>query len=830
MVATLAILFAVLSVSVGTLCWFANNSVNFPTDFGGSAETAYFGGGDGSADNPYIINNKVHLYNLAWLQYLGYFNMRSDLNDGKSQTYFKLTADIDMDGLSIPPIGTEQYPFVGNFDGNHHTIRCVNISNRENDLTIRPTDAKFDGTGDDALLTTIETDESNRSEVSIVGLFGVVGDYSDYVSGDGGYSAIYTDFDAGKITLQNFYVDKIHVTSGSGATLVGLTAGYVSANLSNIGIYRSDITLTAGTTEGSTLADGAISYYALVGNKSAKTKATDWGSSDDGNDWGGSIDMRTLARRVNYMMATSENAYYQYVHIATFRNDNYHLYASSQRVKNYIFEYGYNPNGSQSLGTDANLLGGSYKTSSSTTESLYTVLPINVNKSAMGLDSDDETETVSRTVYKYNGSFNTGFDVFYPTSTKTNATFKLNTEYKNATSETVSNNTGYIVGLGTTTKTSAVQGAIQINVRLRSSSSSVKNSFNGTSYGASTFALITYCGVGDSGFCFIKDSYNTTDSGYTGPTGLGQVTLSEATYLNKEADGTYHYEKVRSDSNFERYMGIGDGNTNIYGLSFNSQYGFGINNASTVISYDGENGTEKLVTGAINFNVQDAGIITAIVGTYYGSDVEQNAFTLYKVDKEGLTVGSSASSGGLTTVNQIYEYNGEYYINENPNDSGTLRYDRTWYAKGKKNGNIPCNYACYIEIPVPAGDYVIGYDGVDTTCRNGYLMYLDIGANGSGSGSGSSTSYTISGVQFVNTDTVTNETYPTYTAVTFKLTDATGEVKTVLFERKGEVDELDTAVAYQSTGITATPNPTAKAEETTIQKSTHTDDETGNTG
>lgn len=729
-----ALLIIVISFSAISFAWLASGKhLNFPSSFGGSATPAYFAGGDGSKDNPFRITNPVHLYNLAWLQYLGYFNRRKGFNNGLDQTYFELGGNVDMAGRAIPPIGTEEYPFIGKFDGNGHKVTNLTISNKKGtgDLVYSPTNAKFSNN----ILRFV--DDSKAHDIEIVGMFGVTGNYKDYLNDYLKYHAKNpTDFKTADVNVSNFYVDKIHVRSNSAKTLAGLAAGYIGGNFSDVGVYRSDIKFAANAQANGVAGVGVLSKYSLVGayNEDLIT----W---DDANTWGGSIDMRTLARRVNYMMATAKNVYYFNPSVATFKNDNYHLYASSQRVKNYIFEYGYNPNGYQSLGTDANLLGGSYKTSSSGNENLYTILPINVDKSAMGLDSDSETEKVEKTVYKYTGNYNSGYDIFYPTETKTTVKFNVNTNYNTEESETTLNNTGYIVGLGTTNKTSATQGAIQINIRPRTSSSSIKNSFNGNSYAASTFALITYCG--NSGFRFIKDSYNTNDTNYTGPNGES-VTLNEATYLNKEADGTYHYEKVRSDSKFEQYMGIGEWG-NIYGLSFNNQYGFGVKNTSTVISY-GENGTEKLVTGTINFNVKKEGIITAIVGTYYGSDVKQNAFTLYKVNKDELNVGSSVSSGGLTTVEKIYEYNGKYYINDKPDESASLRYDRTWYGKGN-NGEIPTNHACYIEIPVPAGDYVIGYDGADTTVRNGYLMYLDIGANGEGSGE---TGYTMDKVRFIN--------------------------------------------------------------------------------
>ena len=106
----------------------------------GSSIGAYFGGGDGSSGTPYIISSPTHVYNLAWLQYLGFFNYdKTHIQGGQEvagadgaidkQYYFILQNDIDMDGMYIPPIGTETYPFVGNFNGNNHVVSDFTTSN-----------------------------------------------------------------------------------------------------------------------------------------------------------------------------------------------------------------------------------------------------------------------------------------------------------------------------------------------------------------------------------------------------------------------------------------------------------------------------------------------------------------------------------------------------------------------------------------------------------------------------------------------------------------------------------------------------------------------------
>ena len=143
----LSLAFAFVAV---TFCWFSRGELlNFRDDFG-SAKASYFGGGDGSSEEKaYVISSSTHFYNLAWLQYLGYFNAAGGANNGRLQSYFKLTKNIDMSELqrngtvsALPPIGTEQYPFIGNFNGNGCKIDNVFVSNLMSDLIVRPTTYK----------------------------------------------------------------------------------------------------------------------------------------------------------------------------------------------------------------------------------------------------------------------------------------------------------------------------------------------------------------------------------------------------------------------------------------------------------------------------------------------------------------------------------------------------------------------------------------------------------------------------------------------------------------------------------------------------------------
>ena len=62
---------ALIFATSATLMWFSNNISIVPTQIIASSDGAYYASGNGTKDDPYVINNARHLYNLAWLQYLG---------------------------------------------------------------------------------------------------------------------------------------------------------------------------------------------------------------------------------------------------------------------------------------------------------------------------------------------------------------------------------------------------------------------------------------------------------------------------------------------------------------------------------------------------------------------------------------------------------------------------------------------------------------------------------------------------------------------------------------------------------------------------------------
>ena len=264
----------------------------------GSSKSAYFAYGKGTSSSPYGIKTPRHLYNLAWLQYLGYFN--------DQQYYFELADDIDMSGWTLPPIGTEEYPFISNFNGQSYTVSNLNVSNQFSDYNVHP--GVISGfTGD-------------YTQPHILGMFGVVGN----VEGVTEYS-----YDTATNEIKNLGITGLAISNKSSTSLMGLAAGYVNGTLSNVAVDASSLNIQADT--------GALSYtnklsdYGVVGYCTENYKksfsnvtesiydvnVTDkikFNATESGNatGWGGSIDMKSVLERLISIKNANSKATFAY--------------------------------------------------------------------------------------------------------------------------------------------------------------------------------------------------------------------------------------------------------------------------------------------------------------------------------------------------------------------------------------------------------------------------------------------------------------------------------------------------------------------------------------
>lgn len=745
----LSLAFAFVAV---TFCWFSRGELlNFRNDFG-SAKASYFGGGDGSSEEKaYVISSSTHFYNLAWLQYLGYFNAAGGANNGRLQSYFKLTKNIDMSELqrngtvsALPPIGTEQYPFIGNFNGNGYKIDNVFVSNLMSDLIVRPTTYKT-ATDDNnnEVLAVYGTTGTTTKAVNIVGLFGVTGDYGvsadakGVVSGSNEYTNKFKDSLSsptaattsgadevyyGVMKVENLYTDNLSVKSASSKTLVGLAAGYASASLNNVGVYRCSITVNAGATG---LSDSApLSNYSLLGdyNDAVITwdeKPSGSGGGGSGNDWGGSINIYELSKRITYIMNDSMS-YSAYTSVA--EPNKFGLNNISYNKYNLPDTSFY-----ESTGIQAYLYNGSY-------------FPLGVNTDTEfsgGEITGKKTDSGS----KYR-NWKTATTSFFSDSSNS--------------SEILKNNTGYVTSPATTNKQDGTMHYIR-------DVSTVQNSFGGTTYDADKLVMLTY---NNGTFVRIKDGDNITRN----------TALESA------------FSDTVDASTLERYKAVKEDLSTIFTNSGNLIYTLGWTNTDSSIlpgnfTMDGTTYTSLLAPG-IDFVVHKKGCIT-VVFCSISNDTGNKLVSLYKVDrtdgspKKGveITDGIPSSASKEFATNKCILYleieveAGEYFITT---DTGTI--------------STAADFM-YLDIGANAG-----------------------GESGGGSTPGTA-AYTIDTVDFVNntTDYAANGKFTAFKDVTFNLSGAgTSGVPSVSFERAAAADGEDTAatkVAYIYSNITVLVTP-----------------------
>lgn len=314
------IMVAILTVA-SSFAWLGRifGDIDFTKGLIGSTETAYFAHGDGSKENPYVITNRTHMYNLAWLQYLGYFNMAASGNNGKAQSYFKVESDIDMEGLCLPPIGTVEYPFLCNFSGGGFVIANAKTTNVKSEYEYKPTNANFSG----ELLAKAVGGNGEVGNVS--GLFGVVGDYDGALAkvNEAAVRIGVTPASQENINVSDFYLSGANIKSGSAGSLVGIIAGYVNAGVSNIGVYGCSLDVPNGGAIDDISAN--VSDYTMVGyctdeyktetaqvnvkisESGKKELALGDGSSGGTAGWGGSVNMEAMFQRVAYFAANKTN-------------------------------------------------------------------------------------------------------------------------------------------------------------------------------------------------------------------------------------------------------------------------------------------------------------------------------------------------------------------------------------------------------------------------------------------------------------------------------------------------------------------------------------------
>lgn len=264
---------------IPTFSWF-NTTIEFNGGIKGESAGAYFAGGEGTKENPYILTNRRHFYNLSWLQYLGYFNetTTSDSTETiKKQYYFKVNNDINCEGLALPPIGTTKYPFIGSFDGGNYTISNFTITDTYEKLVSHPHVIEEDGND------YYSSGNATINYCSIVGTFGVIGSYSNVPS---------ATYDTSISSLSNLYLDDVTIATKTDNVLVGCFAGYVNSTIDNCGVHYAKFDIEANTTKLTSFNN--VSEFTLIGSYNKDKYKWDGDSESGDIGYGTSTDIKAL--------------------------------------------------------------------------------------------------------------------------------------------------------------------------------------------------------------------------------------------------------------------------------------------------------------------------------------------------------------------------------------------------------------------------------------------------------------------------------------------------------------------------------------------------------
>lgn len=271
---------AFTSLFTAVFAWFKDMTATTP-NITATAQRSYFESGTGTEEFPFEIARPVQLYYLSWLQQLGFFNRPSGEGNKIRQYYFYLSDDLDMTGYTLPPIGTGETPFIGNFDGRGHIISNLKITN------------------EDAAQTLVPVGDAER-EAQVVGFFGAIGSMEEngVITVNG---ARYT-YDTAVNSAYNFLLDTVEIetkTPLDDKTLIGIVAGYACGNLESIGVYNCSIKAAGGISalDSENITD-KLSSYSLVGYSKTAIDAYVEAEGDEGGSWGGSIDMLSAHTRL----------------------------------------------------------------------------------------------------------------------------------------------------------------------------------------------------------------------------------------------------------------------------------------------------------------------------------------------------------------------------------------------------------------------------------------------------------------------------------------------------------------------------------------------------
>ena len=761
--------FSLLATATDVAAWFAPKAIidNETAPISGVTLGAYFAYGNGHPTTPENPNDRVygitvprHLYNLAWLQYLGFFN-----NDD-TQYYFELADNIDMTGWTLPPIGTEENPFTGNFNGNGYVIHGLTVSNNFSDF------AKHPG----------EVQANQFTQPHILGFFGVIGDINDNLSSTSYSSAVNEFSNTGLtgITVKTYLRD----------SLMGVAAGYVEGNMKNIAVDASTINLDSSIS-GSTTSYGGftqnISDFSLVGYTTNKkqikkvdetiydvnvSSGYEFNATEQGDTtgWGGSVDMLKMYNRL-YSIAGSATRNNDYVYeknaltqlngtVTETNKTTARAYTYRDREEGSFVFSAYANNSTANNGNYLYISGGTRVYTSHIGEvSRNDGFTIYNNNRYLGISNGTISNTNTAWHIDSNNRLTATVDgtVYYLTHNVTLSTNTSDTWTKSSNRLTYSGSgwfslTYYLYcnNNGTWTTTTS-----RTNITLDTASYTAIEEIEDGTYMDYTGTNVTYFPLvtednsnnaarRNTGYVIGGSEDKTTSATYPYKTGDIRVSKYGTSDISNSYSGgnlTNVYtinanlqRETINENNYEKYTSSKEGllssitGGNVYGLHFMSA-NISINNLVTA-DYALINNQDKtdyqMPSSSIDFNLKEKGIINFFAGTYFSGN--NSFFSLHHIERDG--------NDAITSIKEI----AEIYKSTNERKDYIYKYSDGTYSETltsdyslkfstnriKKQSSLTSNAIYYFEIPVNEGEYALGSVSGGT---GAYLMYLDIGAN-----------------------------------------------------------------------------------------------------
>ena len=741
-----------------TYAWYRPIKLNFaPAKVNGSIRASYFQSGDGSQAHPFEIAKPEQFYNLAWLQYLGKFNEAGE-NETIPTTYFYLSADIDMTGYVLPPVGTEKYPFVGNFDGDGKTVTGLKIA--------VPTDLPI---------------EEAYEYPQIVGAFGVVGtmgDTKDSITIDG---RNYT-YSSAANEVKNVTFKGLTVETQTTDALIGLAAGYVNGTLTNVGIQLdntlmsklnikfntsplnaisanlSDHSLVGYTKDVETDTSNTVKHYQPTAAQGTFTAKGETG--DDETTGGGSLNVSSLYDRVKAISAAATlsgktKTYYDNSGdnwkkgSFTLLDDTDYLFGKARTGEYWTGGFKYN----QDNLTSGNI----YRISNSSNESAGSVYPqLTIGFGGVVKNADSRFNALPWTVENIDGNWRiytllNGI-AYYLIPSGDSESLSTTTVADNAGVWTIEGKKISSGGkyLAYNSGWKLVETATELFFALCSTSNVADNLLDtyvplvvdgeykatseNTGYivgGTSKHSKTISSEDGD--IRVLKHAYSDIDTtagtGYFEKGSDGGITdIKTITFLQGAVDTTANSVYAKAKSHF--IEALNKDRNFIYSLRFQGGVVDRVITAGRVQIGTSEKTNYQMPESCIDFNISSGKL--AFCASSHGVSNTRSFFSLHQITRNGgeITAIKEISKIYASGSGYVYAYAGE----EDPYGANgyELKFDTSILTE-QRQGNNPLGSSrgegtklYYFEIPLNAGEYALG-----AVANGAALMYLDIGVGDS---------------------------------------------------------------------------------------------------